>query len=95
MDTLPIPVNGNGSNWVSYFHRRTYAPLCSHLLGSFSEHGIQRIPRAWLRYFFSIHVFLHVLFLKHPTNQFTSLFSWVFLLGAGIAGIVDIVVRWS
>ena len=42
--------------------------------------------------FFIIHVFLHVFFLKHPKNQFTSMFSWIIILGAGIAGLIDIIV---
>ncbi len=42
--------------------------------------------------FFIIHVFLHVLFLKHQKNQFTSMFSWIIILGAGIAGLIDIIV---
>jgi hypothetical protein len=42
--------------------------------------------------FFIVHVFLHVLFLKHPKNQFTSAFSWIIILGAGISGLMDIMV---
>lgn len=41
--------------------------------------------------FFIIHVFLHIIFLRHPKNEFKSLFSWVIILGAGIAGLVDLV----
>jgi hypothetical protein len=41
--------------------------------------------------FFIVHIFLHVIFLKHPKNQFTSVFSWTIILGAGIAGLIDII----
>lgn len=44
---------------------------------------------AGLDIFFVVHVFLHVIFLKHPKNQFTSVFSWIMILGAGIAGLMD------
>lgn len=40
--------------------------------------------------FFVVHVLLHVLFLKHPKNQFTSLFSWVIIIGGGLAGVLDL-----
>ncbi len=42
--------------------------------------------------FFIIHVVLHIVFFKHPKNQFKSVFSWAIILGAGIAGLIDIVV---
>jgi hypothetical protein len=40
--------------------------------------------------FFIIHVGLHVLFLKHPKNQFTSFLSWFIIFGAGLFGGLDI-----
>lgn len=43
--------------------------------------------------FFIIHVFLHVLFLRHPKNQFTSLFSWAIIVGAGLSGLIDLLIR--
>jgi hypothetical protein len=43
--------------------------------------------------FFVVHIFLHVLFLKHPKHQFTSAFSWTMILGAGSAGLIDIILR--
>lgn len=44
-----------------------------------------------LNIFFVVHVLLHVLFLKHPKNQFRSMFSWSLILGAGIGGLLDLV----
>ena len=42
--------------------------------------------------FLIIHVFLHLLFIRHKDYQFTSVFSWVLILGAGIAGALDLIV---
>lgn len=40
--------------------------------------------------FFIIHVGLHILFIRHPANQFRSLFSWAVIGGAGLAGAFDL-----
>jgi hypothetical protein len=39
--------------------------------------------------FFIIHIGLHILFLKHPKNQFTSFLSWFIIIGAGLFGALD------
>ena len=44
--------------------------------------------------FLIIHVFLHVFFLKHPKNKFKSVFSWIIILGAGVAGVIDLIARY-
>ena len=43
-----------------------------------------------LNIFFVIHLFLHILFIKHKDNQFKSIFSWVLIFGAGISGAIDL-----
>lgn len=43
-----------------------------------------------LNIFFMIHVGLHLLFLRHPKNEFTGLFSWLIIVGAGVAGLLDL-----
>lgn len=40
-----------------------------------------------------IHVLLHVLFINHPRYQFKTPFSWILILGAGIAGSIDMLLR--
>lgn len=40
--------------------------------------------------FFIVHVGLHILFIRHPANQFRSLFSWALIGGAGLAGALDL-----
>lgn len=59
--------------------------------GLYGQNGLNPGLIMGLDIFFIIHVFLHVLFLKHPKNQFKSVFSWVIILGAGIAGLIDII----
>lgn len=40
-----------------------------------------------------IHVLLHMLFINHPDYQFNTRFSWTLILGAGVAGGIDLVLR--
>jgi len=70
-------------------HVPLYLLLLSALYG---QNGLNPSPVIGLDIFFIIHVFLHVLFLRHPKNQFISVFSWIIILGAGIAGLIDIIV---
>ena len=66
-------------------HIPLYAWVCWSLSSSsFSPTFI----RAW-DVFLIVHVFLHILFLKHPENRFTTRFSWFIILGAGICGALD------
>lgn len=60
--------------------------------GLYRQNGPNQNLITGLDIFFIIHVFLHVVFLKHPKNQFKSVFSWIIILGAGIAGLIDILV---
>lgn len=45
--------------------------------------------------FFILHVGLHLLFLRHPENQFRDLFSWSLISGAGIFGLLDLLESFS
>ncbi len=45
-----------------------------------------------LNVFFIIHVGLHLLFLLHKKNEFTDWISWTIILGAGVFGLLDILV---
>jgi hypothetical protein len=40
-----------------------------------------------------IHILLHMRFINHPNYQFNSIFSWTLILGAGIAGAIDLLLR--
>jgi hypothetical protein len=46
----------------------------------------------WLDIFFALHVFLHLLFLRHKNNEFKDWISWTFISGAGLFGILDVFV---
>jgi hypothetical protein len=48
--------------------------------------------RITLDVFCLAHIGLHVLFNHHPKNGFGSRFSWLIILGTGLAGLVDIVI---
>lgn len=39
--------------------------------------------------FMIVHLFLHVLFLKHNNNQFKDWISWSIIIGAAICGLLD------
>jgi hypothetical protein len=70
-----------------------HVPLYFLLLSAlYGQNGLNPGLIIGMDIFFIIHVFLHVLFLKHPKNQFTSVFSWMVILGAGIAGLMDMIV---
>lgn len=43
--------------------------------------------------FLIIHVGLHLLALHHPKNEFCDPLSWTLILGAGVAGGVDLMLR--
>ncbi|MEM6806304.1 MAG: DUF6713 family protein [Bacteroidota bacterium] len=46
-----------------------------------------------LDYFFIIHFFLHLLFLKHKNNEFTDLISWIIIGGCGLCGALDLILQ--
>lgn len=41
-------------------------------------------------YFLMIHLGLHLLFLLHKKNEFKDWISWSIIIGAGLAGLLDI-----
>lgn len=43
--------------------------------------------------FFVVHSLLHILLRNHPKNEFRSRLSWVLILGAAIAGSIDLLIR--
>lgn len=61
-------------------------------LGLFAGDGVNRGLVIGLDVFFIVHVLLHVLFINRPEYRFTSVFSWVLILGAGIFGAVDLLI---
>lgn len=43
--------------------------------------------------FFVVHSLLHVLFTRHPRNEFRSAFSWFLILGAGVCGGLELLLQ--
>lgn len=39
-----------------------------------------------------IHLGLHILFLKHKNNEFKDWISWTILIGAGLCGLIDLII---
>jgi len=62
--------------------------------GLYSASGPNRGLILGLDLFFIVHVFLHLLFLRHPKNGFASAFSWALILGAGVAGLLDLLISF-
>jgi hypothetical protein len=45
--------------------------------------------------FFFVHLGLHLLYLKHPKNEFKDTLSWVFITGAAVAGLTDLLLEYG
>lgn len=61
-------------------------------LGLFKEGGNEQLIFG-LDVFFIVHVFLHILFLKHKRNEFRDWISWMFIAGAGLFGALDLMLN--
>jgi hypothetical protein len=42
--------------------------------------------------FMIVHLVLHILFLKHKKNEFKDWISWTIIIGAGLCGLIDLIV---
>ena len=43
--------------------------------------------------FFVVHLVLHLLYLKHPKNEFKDTLSWVLIAGAALGGLTDLLLE--
>ena len=43
--------------------------------------------------FMIVHLLLHLLFLKHKNNEFKDWISWSIIIGAGVCGLVDLILK--
>lgn len=48
-----------------------------------------RVAMEGLDIFMIVHVLLHILFIRHPKYEFKTVMSWVWIMGAGLAGAID------
>jgi len=70
-----------------FVHIPLYAFPIYYLLNMPDPEGLIR----GLNYFFIIHLFLHILFLKHKNNEFTDWISWSIIIGCGVCGALDLI----
>jgi hypothetical protein len=71
-----------------------HVPLYLLLLwGMFANPAIGQYVSMGFDLFSMVHVGLHMLFRKHPNYLFHSWFSWALILGSGVAGAIDLLIR--
>jgi hypothetical protein len=73
-------------------HIPIYALL---IWGLYGNGGANRGLVLGLDIFFVVHVFLYLIFYRHPENHFRSFFSYILIVGAGVFGAVDLLSGWS
>jgi hypothetical protein len=81
-----------------YVFTGIHVPLYFLLFYGFFSSGLPHTNPALIKgldIFFIVHVFLHILYLKHKKNLFTSFFSWSLIAGAGICGLIDLVIYFT
>ena len=44
--------------------------------------------------FMIVHLGLHILFLRHKNNEFKDWISWTLIIGAGLFGLIDIIIYY-
>lgn len=69
-----------------------HVPLLYALLGAIAAGSGATLVLA-LDLFFIVHLGLHLLFLRHPRNEFTDTLSWTLIAGAAISGGIDLLLR--
>jgi hypothetical protein len=72
-----------------------HIPLYIFLLGGIFSNGtaVNQSFILGLDIFCIVHVVLHLLLIKHPQYQFNNWFSWSLIVGAGIVGGIDLLLR--
>ncbi|MEL6672235.1 MAG: DUF6713 family protein [Bacteroidota bacterium] len=68
-----------------------HIPLYLIILLALADPGRQNGWVFGLNIFFLVHLGLHLLFLKHPKNQFKDVISWIFIGGAAVGGGLDLI----
>ncbi len=70
-----------------------HIPLYTALFWGLFSSGLDTINLGLVRglnLFFVVHVLLHFLLRHHSKNQFNNWFSWLLIIGAGLAGAIDL-----
>ena len=71
-------------------HIPLYAFLLTGLSSGVASGGKSTLMLS-LDWFMIVHVGLHFLLRNLPRNEFKSVFSWVIIIGAGVAGGIDLI----
>jgi len=79
---------GDKAGYVVFMlaHVPLYFLLFRALMGGENPESVMR----GLDVFFIFHLGLHLLFLRHPKNEFKDLVSWAIIAGAAVCGMIDI-----
>lgn len=59
--------------------------------GLYSNDVINHPLSTGISVFCILHVGLHLIYLRHPLNEFVGIFSWCIILLAGVAGCVSLI----
>lgn len=81
-----------GYTLFTALHVPLYVLILLGLIGG--DGAISRAMVIGLDLFCMLHVVLHILFRTHPRYQFHGWFSRMLIWGAGVAGGVDLLLRW-
>lgn len=71
-----------------------HLPLYGILIGAIGTRGEAVGLIRGLDVFFVVHLVLHLLFLRHPKNEFRDWLSWTAIIGAGVFGGVGLAVSF-
>jgi hypothetical protein len=77
-----------GYVWFTALHVPLYVLVLWSI--STSDASLRNAAVLGFNLFCMVHVALHLWFRKHPRYQFNTWFSWALILGAGIAGAIDL-----
>ena len=69
-----------------------HVPLLYALMGAVAAGPGATLVTA-LDLFFILHLGLHLLFLRHPRNEFRDALSWTLIIGAAMSGGIDLLLR--
>jgi hypothetical protein len=75
--------------WALRLFILLHVPLLYVLLGGVAAGPDTRLVVA-LDLFFVLHLGLHLLFLRHPQNEFRDALSWTLIVGAAMSGGIDL-----
>ena len=70
-----------------------HIPIIYLLFWQFSNNSDIETFRTGFDIFLIVHLGLHLLFLKHKNNEFKDWISWTIIIGSGICGFLDLILK--